>query len=198
MRKFQFSMETLLALRRAKLEQQEQQLAAAVTDYNRGQEAMRSNRQASAGTWNNLRGSGHGSAAGQELNPWQSHSDYLYLARLEGQSREIDGQMHEAHLAMEVEQKRYAEMRKDLRVVEKLREQQLHEYKREREREQDESAAEMSRARELLRPDIVRGINARSARRFSRCGSLVDTAGLDLRPHMQPPGAIDCNGKEET
>ena len=119
MRRFHFTLETLLTVREAKLEQQEQQLAVAVTAYNRKKGELDANRKACARTWNNL-----------NSDPKQSHSDYLYVQRLEKQSQEMDAKMHETHLAMEEEKKRYADMRKDLRVLEKLRENQYREYKK--------------------------------------------------------------------
>ncbi|WGK68940.1 hypothetical protein P0082_10705 [Candidatus Haliotispira prima] len=152
MQRFQFSLDTLLSLRQAKLEKQEQQLAVAVSNYNRQQEKMRFNRENSAHTWANLRGSGSGVLRDSESpDPRKSHSDYLYLDSLEKRSREIDERMHEARLVMENEQKCYADMRKDLRVLEKLRDRQHQKYKQKLEKVQDEASAEMSCVRALLR-----------------------------------------------
>ncbi len=136
MRKFQFSLETLLSLRQARMEEQEQKLAATVASHNRERECLRSNREAWARTW-----AGHSA-----LEPRKSHADYLYLERLERQSRVLDEKMHEARRAMEQEQRRYADMRKDLRVLERLRECQYREHRQKRARKQDEANAEISRA----------------------------------------------------
>ncbi len=140
MKQFHFTLETLRTLREAKLEQQEHHLAVAVTAYNRKKGELDANRKACAKTWDNL-----------NSDPRQSHADYLYVQRLEKQSQEIDAKMHETHLAMEEEKKRYAAMRKDLRVLEKLRENQYREHKRKLELERDEEAAEMSRAHKLFK-----------------------------------------------
>ena len=136
MKPFKFSLETLLALRKAKLESQEQQLATAVTAYNYEQEKLRINRTKSTQTWANTIG-------GQ-------HSDYLYLERLEKQSQKIDEKRHEAHLNMEQEQKRYNDIRKDLKVLEKLYDRQYHAYKKKLQQTQDEAIAEMVQAQKRI------------------------------------------------
>ena len=150
MRRFQFSLEALFLLRETRLEQAEAKLAVAVSEYNREQQKLRANREAGAQAWAGLHG--------DVLNPaeaslpasagfWKrSHSGYLYLERLEKQGREIDESMHEAHAAMEAEQKRYTDMRKDLRVLERLRERQYGQYKRKAENRRDEETAQMSAA----------------------------------------------------
>ncbi|MEM9423700.1 MAG: hypothetical protein AAF975_02785 [Spirochaetota bacterium] len=140
MKKFQFTLETLRVFREAKLKEQEQHLASAVTAYNIKQKALRANREASERTWKNL-----------NEEPRKVFSDYLYLDRLEKQGKEMHGEMHEAHLTMEEEQKHYTVMRRDLRVVEKLRERQYREYKQKEERVKDEAIAEISRARKFMK-----------------------------------------------
>ena len=153
MQKFEFSLEALLLLRETKLEQAEARLGTAVSLYNREQQKLRANREACAQTWANLhedalprtgrRESGLPDSAGFLK---RSHSGYLYLERLEKQGREMDDSMHEAHAKMEKEQKNYTNMRKDLRVLERLRERQYRQYKRKAENQQDENVAQMSSA----------------------------------------------------
>ena len=143
-------MEALLLLRETNLEQAEAKLATAVSVYNQKQQKLRTNREASAQTWANL----HGDASLQtearlpvSADFWKrSHSGYLYLERLEKQGREMDESMHEAHGAMEKEQRHYADVRKDLRVLERLSERQYDQYKWKAEKQQDENVAQMSAA----------------------------------------------------
>ena len=152
MQRFQFSLEALLLFRETRLEQAEVKLATAVSAYNQKQQKLLANREASAQTWANLHGDDSLQAGREPRLPvsagfWKrSHSSYLYLERLEKQGREMDESMHEAHAAMEKEQKHYTDIRKDLRVLERLRERQYRQYRWKAENQRDEDVAQMNAA----------------------------------------------------
>lgn len=120
MQKFQFKLEALRALREAKLQVQEQELGHSVAALNQMQQREKSNTQSQEQVWQNI-----ASTQPQNLN-----TDYLYLMRLEHEKKQIGQDLNHAKERVQQEQQRYSELRKDLKVVEKLREKKLKDYKR--------------------------------------------------------------------
>lgn len=134
MKRFQFSLEPLMSLRKAKLEERELELSYATSLYNSKQTLIQNNQKHQQDLWQTM-----------HTAPEQRKTEYLYLMRLTQERQQVSADLEEYGLRLKEAQNAYQKAHQELKALEKLQEKQFRQYCKERRKEEDAVTEEAAR-----------------------------------------------------